>query len=99
MKTYGIGCYAANWIESWVCYRYQRVVLNGTSLTDSRVKRCTTGLHYGSYFVYINDVDVNLNSYMLKHADDAKVFTAVSSLEKVANLQSDLDKFHKWSQD
>ena len=51
------------------------------------------------FIVYINDLDVNLNSYVLKFADDAKVFSEVSSLDKVANLQSDLDKLYKWSED
>ena len=36
---------------------------------------------------------------MLKFAHDAKVFSEVSSLDKVANLQSDLDILHKWSED
>ena len=36
---------------------------------------------------------------MLKFADDANVFSEVSSLDDVANLQSDLDKLCKWSGD
>ena len=36
---------------------------------------------------------------MLKFADDAYVFSEVSSLDKVAGLQSDLDKLYKWSED
>ena len=36
---------------------------------------------------------------MLKFADDARVFSEVSSLDKVANLQSDLDKLYRWSED
>ena len=29
MKAYGIGSFVANWIESWLSNRYQRVVLIG----------------------------------------------------------------------
>ena len=36
---------------------------------------------------------------MLKFTDDANVFSEVSSLDKVANLQSDLDELYKWSED
>ena len=36
---------------------------------------------------------------MLKFADDANVFSEVSSLDKVASLQSDHDKLNKWSED
>ena len=50
------------------------------------------------FIAYINDLDVNLNSYVLKFADDAKVFSEVSSLDKEANLQSDHDKLYKWSE-
>ena len=51
------------------------------------------------FFAYINDLDVNLSRYVLKFADDAKVFSEVSSQTKVANLQSDLDKLDKWSEE
>ena len=51
------------------------------------------------FVVYINDVDVNLSRYVLKFADDANVFSEVSSLDKVANLQSEIDKLYKWSED
>ena len=36
---------------------------------------------------------------VLKFADDANVFSEVSSLDKVANLHSDLDKLYEWSED
>ena len=51
----------------------------------------TAGLCFLPYFVYINDLDDHLNSYVLKFADDAKVLSEVSFLEKEASLQSDLD--------
>ena len=65
------------------------------------LKWSTAGHCLGSilFIVYINDTDVNFNSYVLKFADDAKVFSEVSSLDKVANLQSDLDKLYNWSED
>ena len=51
------------------------------------------------FIVYIYDFGANFNSYMLKFVEYANVFSEVSSLDKVANLQSDLDKLHKWSED
>ena len=38
------------------------------------------------FVVYVNDYDVNLDSYVFKFADDVKVFSEVSSLDKVASL-------------
>ena len=81
----------ANWIESWLSNRYQRVVINSSS---SRVVLngymsdwlpVLSGVPQGSvlgpilFIVYINNLDVNLNSYVLKFADDANVFSEVSS--------------------
>ena len=51
------------------------------------------------FIVYINDLDVKLNCCVLKFADDISAFSEVSSMEKVLNLQSDLNKLHKWSED
>ena len=102
IKAHGIGSFVANWIESWLSNRYHRVVLNGYMSDWLPV---LSGVPQGSvlgpilFIVYINDFDVNLNSYVLKFADDAKDFSEVSSLDKVADLQSDLDKLYKWSED
>ena len=102
IKAHGIGSFVANWIESWLSNRYQRVVLNGYISDWLPV---LSGVPQGSvlghilFIVYIDDLDVNLNSYVLKFADDAKDFSEVSSLDKVADLQSDFDKLYKWSED
>ena len=37
MKHYGITGKTNKWIESWLCHRQQRVVLDGTASTDSQV--------------------------------------------------------------
>ena len=66
---------------------------------DASVKWSTAGLCFGPYDVYINYLDVNLDSYLLKFADDANIFSEVSFLGKVANLQSDLNKLYKCSED
>ena len=102
IKTHGIGCFVANWIESWLRNRYQRVVLNGYMSDWLPV---LSGVPQGSvlglilFIAYINDFYVNLNRYVLKFADDANVFSEVSSLDKVVILQSDVDKLHKWFED
>ena len=65
IKTHEIGCFVVNWIESWLSNRHQRVVLNGHMSDWLPV---LTGVLQDSVFgpilfiVYINDLDVNLNS-------------------------------------
>ena len=49
------------------------------------------------FIIHINDLDVNLNSYVLKFADDTKVFSSVQSANKVSELQEDLDTLFEWS--
>ena len=97
IKAHGIGSFVANWIESWLSNRYQRVVLDGYMsnwLPVLNFEPQGSVLGPISFIVCINDLDVSLNSYVLKFADDANVFSEVSSLDKVANLQSDLDKLY-----
>ena len=78
------------------------MVLNGHMFDWQPVlSRVLLGFVFGPilFIVYINFLDANLNSYVLKFADDAEAFSEVSSLDKVANLQSDLDRLYEWSED
>ena len=102
IKANGIGSFVANWIESWLRNIYQSVVLSGyvsdwLPVLSGEPQASVLGPIL--FIVYINDLDVNLNSHVFKYADDARVFSEASSLDKVVNLQSDLDKLHKWSED
>ena len=63
-----------------------------------------SGVPQGSVFaifclLYILTILMSILIAVLKFADDANVFSEVSSLDKIANLQSDLDKLYKWSED
>ena len=95
IKTRGIGCLVANWIDNWLSNRYHGVVLDGHMSDWLPV---LSGVPQGSFWgpilfiVYIDNLDVNLSSYVLKFADNVTFFSEVSSLEKVVSLQSDLDK-------
>ena len=47
--------------------------------------------------LYINDLDDNITSNVLKFADDTKVFRKVKTDGDKQHLQNDLDKLVKWS--
>jgi hypothetical protein len=83
------------WIENWLADREQRVVLNGFS---SEWLSVDSGVPQGSvlgpilFVIYINDIDQNIDSNLLKFADDTKVYRALVTDDDVSKLQNDLKK-------
>ena len=49
------------------------------------------------FLTYINDLDDNITSKLLKFADDTKVVRKVNTDGDKQHLQNDLDKLVKWS--
>ena len=47
--------------------------------------------------IYINDLDNNVTSNLLKFADDTKMFRKFSNHGDKQHLQNDIDKLIKWS--
>ena len=48
-------------------------------------------------FIYINDIDDQINSRLLKFADDTKIYFKVNSPENIERLREDLCKLVSWS--
>ena len=101
VRALGISGNIGNWIESWLQNREQRVVINGHSSNWSPV---TSGVPQGSvlgpilFIIYINDLDVGLNNFITKFADDTKIGNAVITEEERLLLQQDLNKIAEWSE-
>ena len=51
------------------------------------------------FVVYINDIDDNICSHILKFADDTKMFGPVATEEQISILQQDLVQVFRWSQE
>ena len=49
------------------------------------------------FLIYINDLEDDISSKVLKFADDTKVFRKVTNVTDKQSLQDDLDKLVKWS--
>ena len=47
----------------------------------------------------MNDIDYGIISWILKFADDTKLFSKVNSANDSLQLQKDLDKLFTWSND
>ena len=100
LKAHGIGNGMINWIEKWLIDRRQRVVVGGEV---SNWKSVLSGVPQGSvlgpilFLIYINDLDDDITSKVLKFADDTKVFRKIESDADRQQLQDDLNKLNEWS--
>ena len=83
-----------NWIEKWRVDRRQRVVVDG------EVSNWKSGSVLGPilFLIYINDLDDDITSKVLKFADDTKVFRKIESDADRQQLQDDLNKLNEWSE-
>ena len=101
LKAHGICNGVINWIETWLTHRRQRVTVDGDI---SNWKSVLSGVPQGSvispirFLIYINDLEDDIFSKVLKFADDAKVFRKVINDTDKQSLQDDLDKLVKWSE-
>ena len=88
LKAHGIGNDIINWIVEWLTHRRQRVIVGGDISNWNSV---LSGVPQGSvlgpilFLIYINDLEDDISSKILKSADDTKVFRKVTN---VTNKQS-----------
>ena len=100
LRAHGIGPVLSRWIENWLTDRKQRVKIKGTQSPWTSV---TSGVPQGSvlgpklFTIYINDLDENIKSQILKFADDTKIMAPVSNQEQIIELQEDLASAFHWA--
>lgn len=100
LKSLGIVGEIYGWIEDWLKEREQRVVYLGSHSEWIKVK---SGVPQGSvlgpllFLIYINDIDDNISSKILKFADDTKIFHVVDSIYNIEKIQADLVNLFNWS--
>ena len=89
------------WIEHWLRDRRQRVCVNGQL---SSWKNVGSGVPQGSVFgpvlflIFINDIDADIQSQILKFADDTKIFRTVETPDDCSVVQSDLNLLMQWAE-
>ena len=100
LESYGVKGKILNWIKDFLSERSQIVKVNNA---ESSLAPVLSGIPQGSvlgptlFIVYINDLLDDINSDGLLFADDAKIFTRISSKEDALMLQSDIDLLENWS--
>jgi ribonuclease P/MRP protein subunit RPP40 len=101
LKAYGIREDLLRWFKGYLSDRIQRVVLGENT---SEWKKVTSGVPQGSvigpllFVIYINDLMQDLKNSCKLYADDTKVISVINKIEDNINMQKDLNKLVKWSE-
>ena len=100
LESHGVSGKVLHWIKEWLHKRRQRVCISGVASSWLEV---LSGVPQGSvlgpilFLIYINDLDNGIKNWILKFADDTKIFSAVSSDLDRLRLQNDLDNLLSWA--
>ena len=100
MRALGITGKTLGWIKAFLRGRKQCVRVENEC---SSWKSVMSGIPQGSvlgpilFVIFINDMPEVVTNMCQLFADDAKIFSGISSKDDVASLQSDLDNLSEWS--
>ena len=98
--SFNITGLAYGWIESYLCQRSQRVILDGKSSEWTPV---FSGVPEGSilgpilFACYVADLPKHMKTGCLAYADDVKISNKIRNHEDTVSLQADLDSLSAWS--
>ncbi len=99
LEYYGIRGQTRNWIEKWLTFRVQQVVVDGETSREEIVR---SGIPQGTvlgplmFLIFINDSEYNISSTIRLLADDALIYRYVNNKEDSDILQKDLDQLCEW---
>ena len=102
LVSHGITGNLFHWISNWLSNRKQRVCING-SLSDWIL--VLSGVPQGSvlgpilFLIFINDFDCGITNWILKFADDTKMFGPVFDYHDYVVFQEDLNRLFSWTND
>ena len=100
LRYYGITGDTLHWINSLLSGRQQAVTVSGSQSTWRPV---TSGVPQGSvigpvlFLLYINDINVNVQSKMRLFADDSVIYREIHCIKDHEILQQDLHALADWS--
>ena len=100
MFSYGIGGKTLKWIDSFLCFRHQRVVVNGVKSDWAPV---LSGVPQGTvlgplwFSLYINDISSDIESEIRLFADDCVCYREIKDEEDIMKLQKDIDRLGSWA--
>ena len=98
--SYGIGGKTLKWIGSFLCFRQQRVVVNGVKSDWAPV---LSGVPQGTvlgpllFSLYINDISSDIESEIRLIADDCVCYREIKDEKDTMKLQRDIDRLGSWA--
>ena len=98
--SYRIGGKTLKWIDSFLCFRKQRVVDNGVKSDWVPV---LSGVPQGTvlgpllFSLYINDISSDIESQIRLFADDCVCYREIKDTEDTMKLQKDIDRLGSWT--
>ena len=98
--SYGIGGKTLKWIDSFLCFRQQRVVVNGVKSDWAPV---LSGVPQGTvlgpllFSLYINDISSDIESEIRLFADDCVCYREINDEKDTMKLQRDIDRLGSWA--
>ena len=101
--SYGIGGNTMKWIDAFLCFRQQRVVVNGVKSDWAPV---VSGVSQGTVLgplllsLHINDIMSDIESEIRLFADDCVCYREIKNIEDTLKLQKDIGRLgieaRKW---
>ena len=103
-KLYGydIGGKTLKWIDSCLCFRHQRVIVNGIKSDWATV---LSGVSQGTvlgpvlFSLYINDITKDIDSEIRLFADDCLCYCEIKGTEDTVKLQEDIYRLGGWARE
>ena len=98
--SYGIGGKTLKWIDSFLCFRQQRVVVIGVKSDWAPV---LSGVPQGTvlgpllFSLYINDISSDIESEIRLFADDCVCYREIKDEKDTMKLQRDIDRLGSWA--
>ena len=96
-----LGGKTLEWINDFLCFRQQRVVVNGVKSDWAPV---VSGVSQGTilgpllFSLYINGIPVGIDSQIRLFADDCVCYREIRTVEDTLKLQKDIDLLGSWAQ-
>ena len=98
--SYRIGGKTIKWIDAFLCFRQQRVVVNGVKSDWAPV---VSGVPQGTvlgpllFSLHINDIMSDIESEIRPFADDCVRYREMKDIEDTLNLQKNIDRLGIWA--